>query len=163
MIKDIYRIPIMEGRYENDELKNHFLNILNNYKTENKSVNMSNCGGFQTPSINGLTYNLAFKEPVNSFLSSFKRRTDFEWSIGGLWINQNFKNDFNRPHSHFANYNHYSGIWYLKAPRRSGNLVFFTRPDNSDCTHTWDFIDDISAETNYVVVPKEYDIYLWPS
>tara|TARA_E500000318_G_scaffold4074_2_gene4358 strand:- start:4157 stop:4729 length:573 start_codon:yes stop_codon:yes gene_type:complete len=163
MIKDIYRVPILEAKLVNNELKNHFINILENCKKNNNLSQLSNCGGYQTPSINGSVYNTAFKEAINTYITSFKRRIDFEWTINGLWVNQNWKFNFNRPHTHLAEYNHYSGIWYLKVPNKSGNLVFFTRPDNSDCTHTWDYIDDMSAGTNYVVCPEDNAFLLFPS
>ena len=163
MIKDIYRVSIMEAKYKNEELKNHFIEILNEYKKINKLSSLSNCGGYQTNAIDGFPYNIAFTEAINTYLTSFKRRIDFEWTVNSVWVNQNWKFDFNRPHTHLAEYNHYSGIWYLKVPNKSGNLVLFTRPDNSDCTHTWDYIDDSSAGTNYVICPKEDDFILFPS
>ena len=163
MIKDIYRIRILEANYINKELKDHFIQHLEKSKQKQNLVDYSNCGGFQTSSIDGSKYNETMKDPINAYLESFQRRINFSWSIGGIWVNQNWRFDFNRPHTHLAEYNHYSGIWYLKVPRESGNLIFFTRPDNSDCTHTWDYIDDASAAANYVVYPKENNFILFPS
>ena len=163
MIKDIYRIPILEAEYINNELKDHFIRYLENCKKNENLVEHSNCGGFQTPPLQGDKYTETMKDPINAYLQSFERKVDFAWMLGGIWINQNWKNDYNRPHTHLTEYNHYSGIWYLKVPNRSGDLVLFTRPDNSDCTHTWDYFNDCSAATNYIVHPKENTFLLFPS
>lgn len=163
MLKNIYRICIFETFFENKNLENIFLTYLKKFKEENKLNIASNSGGVQTYAIDGSKFNESFKYPINEYLLNFKRKIDFSWTINGLWINQNFKYDYNRPHNHVAEYNKYCGIWYLKTPLNSGNLIFFNKSSNSDCTLTYDFIDDISVHSNYTITPKKNMLILFPS
>lgn len=40
---------------------------------------------------------------------------------GQLWLNLNYESSYNSPHTHQGQY---SGVFYIKAPENSGNIVF---------------------------------------
>ena len=47
---------------------------------------------------------------------------DREPIIGNMWANINPPGGYNRPHIHPNS--HYSGVYYIKAPEKSGDIVF---------------------------------------
>ena len=42
-----------------------------------------------------------------------------------LWFNINYYKDYNMIHDHFGNNNKLSGAYYVKAPKKSGNIIAF--------------------------------------
>ena len=45
--------------------------------------------------------------------------------VSAIWANINTKGNFNTPHTHPGS--HYSGCYYVKVPKNSGNLYFIDR------------------------------------
>ena len=57
----------------------------------------------------------------------------------------------------------FSGIWYLKASKNSGDLLFLNRPENSDSTNLFQYIDDPLSWVNYRITPEDNKLILFPS
>ena len=149
---------------------NENLNSLSNFcfkiKKKQESRIFSNVGGFQSKDIkldsleikslceNITNYsNIFFKEVMSNKESI---------SLDSLWININEYKDYNLPHKH--PFSKISGVFYVRAPEKCGNIVF---SNDSDMEY---YIKDQSINTynNYnsstwFFPAKENTLYLFPS
>ena len=66
--------------------------------------------------------------------------------LSHLWANINTKGNFNSPHNHPNS--HYSGVYYVKVPKNSGNLYFVDMPFDIDLKE---------------IIPEEGSLYMWQS
>ena len=163
MILNINRTPIQLTTYKDTKSEKEILNLLKICKENNSLNKISNIGGIQTaPVFLDIFVNL-FKKDILKYLNSFKKKLDFKYKIVSGWLNENSPGDFNMPHSHDGGQVHFSGIWYLKCSPTSGGLIFLNKPNNSDFTMLFDFIDDPLSWVNYCIIPKQYQLVLFPS
>jgi len=68
-----------------------------------------------------------FKPLVDELFKMQSEIFEEEWLDGGavmgnMWANINPPGGYNRPHIHPNS--HFSGVYYIKAPKNSGNIVF---------------------------------------
>jgi uncharacterized protein (TIGR02466 family) len=72
--------------------------------------------------------------------------------INAMWFNISPFGAFNHIHTHFSPYSHpemtYSGVLYLKVPKNSGNINFFS---------------PIELNERRTIIPQEKDILIFPS
>ena len=83
--------------------------------------------------------------------------------IESSWINQNFTFDYNMPHNHTGSLIQFSGIWYIKAPKNCGDVLFLNKSENSDPTNLFKYIDDPLSWVNYRITPEDNKLILFPS
>ena len=160
---NIHRTSIYVTRYESEKHKNIFLKHLDKCKHSKKLSLVSNVGGVQTEIINPSIIKDCWKGPLNKYISQFKKVKDFKICIHSSWVNQNFVSDYNMPHNHTGTLIQFSGIWYIKASRNSGDLLFLNRPENSDPTNLFKYIDDPLSWVNYRITPEDNKLILFPS
>ena len=98
------------------------------YKTQ-KSVQHSN-EGYQSPKIDinkhKIFYDLYKKleSNIRANLTVYDlKETNLDFSLP--WVNINKPGDFNWPHIHVES--HFSGLYYLKVPKDSGDVVLYNR------------------------------------
>jgi len=127
---------------------------------------LSNVGGFQSKDIN---LNDPLLKPLikkienysNIFCNQFLN-INKKLNLTNIWANINNFKDFNLPHNH--GFSILSGVFYIKIPKNSGNLIFKTDHQlenfvprsliinyNNYNSSTWEFC------------PKINTLYLFPS
>jgi|TARA_Y100000296_G_scaffold12424_1_gene14411 hypothetical protein len=160
---DIHRTSIYVTQYKSKKHVDIFLDHLNKCKRSNKLSTVSNVGGIQTENINSLKIQDCWKEPLNAYILQFKKVKDFKIKIYSCWINQNFTFDYNMPHNHTGSLIQFSGIWYIKAPKNCGDLLFLNKSENSDPTNLFKYIDDPLSWIDYRITPEDNRLILFPS
>lgn len=165
MIYDIFKTSIYHTSIYNQIYKNYFYDVLNKCLKEKKQVNKSNINGFQTPTFTFDTNNETEKKLVNElivspsldFLKKFKIKKPFQLNNLYYWLNKNCTGSSNKPHSH--GYNYISGVYYLKTPENSGNLVFLDI--NKLNNNNIQFFDNENFFSEFFIIPKENDLVLF--
>lgn len=149
------------------------LNNIDNKKIEEESYllkqkynseKMTNYGGWQSPSkwyMEDLdkTEILKLLKEIKIAVENISKKWDLEVFISNFWININGKYNFNYPHEH--NSSVFSGVYYVKCNKESGNLIF-ERPDNQK------FFIDESRDNEYrfqaySIQPKPSQLFIFPS
>ena len=163
-IVDIFKqsIAVIKLNEDLNKLCKYCLSI----KQEQKSRSISNVGGFHSEDIqlNSLEIKSLCKNITNYSNIFFKDVMNNKENIGldNLWININEYKDYNLIHNH--PFSKISGVFYVKAPEKCGNIVF---SNNSDMEY---YIRDksISIYNNYnssiwSFPALENILYLFPS
>jgi uncharacterized protein (TIGR02466 family) len=166
-ITDIFKTSIFETSIENDNYINYFKKILRDEQSKNYCIKKSNNGGFQTidfKEVNSKEILIdIFLTPVSNYIKTFKLKKKLDLYLENYWINSNLLNDNNDLHSHSLS--NISGVYYIEVPDNSGRLVF-QHGDLSKITNTnknFEYIDDANFFSKYYIIPKKYDLILFPS
>jgi len=145
---------------------NDFYKYCVEYEKNNESNNKSGIGSFQSkdldlknPIINLLAN--SFLENVN-FISYNNYKIKNKLYLDNFWFNINRYKDFNLEHDHPNSI--LSGVYYVKTPKNSGNLIF----KNNNNRHLY-LPDDCLIEYNtlnsssYFLPPQENCLHIFPS
>ena len=128
---------------------------------------VSNAGGWQSENLDP---KLEIFKPLTKHIIKasieFSKNCKFKhgrYSISNLWANINNYRDHNDLHIH--QYTMISGVYYLKAPKNCGNLVF--RHPSPCIEYDWSknkLTENIEYNSGlYNFVPKEGQLLLFPS
>lgn len=137
-------------------------------KSESDGVVRSNVKGWQSNLLikpNSEITNLVniVKSNLHDLRNEFGIRDDYSFQLNNLWININSKLSFNRPHVHPEST--ISGVYYVKVPKQSGNIVF-NHPSKTQPYHIHnDAIqapNDINSST-WHITPDAGLLILFPS
>lgn len=134
--ENLFGVPVWSCKFHREELHIHsYLEFLYNLrekepdrKTRSGQLNyqtndnLQEEGIFQEflPLVNGL---------ANDIVDQFKERFDYRVCIKSMWANINGKNASNLPHIHSGDL---SGVFYLKVPYNSGDIVFINPAQRSE-------------------------------
>ena len=81
-------------------------------------------------------------------------------TLDALWININSKYSYNHAHTHPGAI--LSGVYYIKTPDRSGNLVF-VNPYGDVVDHSRDMFNGVCiSHSLYAIAPQEDEILIFP-
>ena len=116
---------------------NHHLekNILQWQKEDPKGVSKTNVNGWhsQTDMNRKEEYNTLTKELFAMQDSIFAKEFLTQKPVlGNMWANINYKGGFNRPHLHPNSL--FSGVYWIKAPENSGDLMLYEPRAGAQCT-----------------------------
>jgi uncharacterized protein (TIGR02466 family) len=145
---------------------NDFYKYCVEYEKNNESNNKSGIGSFQSK-------DLDLKNPIiNLLANSFLENANFisynnykiknKLYLDNFWFNINRYKDFNLEHDHPNSI--LSGVYYVKTPKNSGNLIF----KNNNNRHLY-LPDDCLIEYNtlnsssYFLPPQENCLHIFPS
>jgi hypothetical protein len=93
------------------------------YQASTETVNHSNRGGWQSPSYFYEEESFSeFKNYILMYALTSLTHYDYNFELGNMWININKKGDYNVQHVHANSL--LSGVIWIKAPEKSGPLVF---------------------------------------
>ena len=139
-----------------EELNKKIISKINFLKNDEKhGIVRSNNGGWHSD-----TYDSKFPELENIIVDFYKKeilKTDKNIKISSIWANINNKNASNRIHAHGSS--HFSGVYYVKVPKNSGNLYFVNT--HTSLTPPFNYWEDGKAdEVEYEA--KEGDLYFFP-
>ena len=110
-------------------------NILQWQKEDPKGVSKTNVNGWhsQTDMNKKEEYNPLTKELFNMQFEIYKKELlTLKPVLGNMWANINYKGGFNRPHLHPNAL--FSGVYWIKAPENSGNLMLYEPRPGMQCT-----------------------------
>ena len=110
-------------------------NILQWNKKDPKGVNKTNVNGWhsQTDMNKREEYNPLTKQLFNMQEEIFEKEYLTEKPVlGNMWANINYPGGYNRPHLHPNSL--FSGVYWIKAPEKSGNLMLYEPRQGAQCT-----------------------------
>ena len=96
------------------------------WSQQDKGVSKTNAGGWHsTTDMNRKEeYNVLTKELFAMQYEIFKKEFLTQKPVlGNMWANINYPGNFNRPHLHPNSL--FSGVYWVKAPEKSGNLMLY--------------------------------------
>jgi|TARA_R110000796_G_scaffold252621_1_gene388870 uncharacterized protein (TIGR02466 family) len=164
MLEHLFTTSVWRSKIFNDKLDNLIINYLENEKQNNKEGRKhSNAGGYHTEFI-------PLDNPIFQLLGeSLTPHIEESWKLKNFffyngWIIENSKGHFNMPHIHSLSA--FSGVYYLKTNKDSGNL-YFENPNqiiemmeyknlSIDKEHT-------DLKPSHGIIPKDKDLILFPS
>ncbi len=166
-IMPIYSIPLWESEYpEFEENKKIFLNAIEVYKEQNSSIEKSNIAGYQSPDTLQKVEDL---RPLFEYICQMglKACSDLDFiecdiAITSAWLNVNDNRQcMNIEHVHNDTF---SGVFYLKAPEKSGKLNII----NPGINNLWSGISFAQQKNQFTstrikIEPVEGNIILFPS
>lgn len=135
----------------------------------------SNVGGYQSHGIHIPNYdNLITKQLFENYIVPAAKKIKEMWGIpnemnsASYWYNVNPKHCSNREHSHHDSF--LSGVYYIKVPKNSGNIMFLRSQLEVDRMH---FISETLFRNNtdvdtphffteYRIIPQEGLLLLFP-
>ena len=106
----------------NKYLEDHIMR----WSQNDKGVSKTNAGGWHsTTDMNKKEeYNPLTKELFNMQEEIFQReKLSMKHVLGNMWANINYPKCYNRPHIHPNSL--FSGVYWIKAPKNSGNLMVY--------------------------------------
>jgi len=105
------------------------------WSQSDKGVSKTNAGGWHsTTDMNRKEeYNVLTKELFNMQDEIFqKEHLTLKPVCGNMWANINYPGNYNRPHLHPNSL--FSGVYWVKAPEKSGNLMLYEPRPGAQCT-----------------------------
>lgn len=131
-------------------------------KQKNKVIK-SNFGGFNSGDIDPSLISNLTKDILhfsNIFLNNFNLKEKLK--LANIWININRFKDSNLQHTH--PFSKISGVFYIKAPKNSGNLVFINPHSIENYLNVLNInsFNEFNSQT-WSLPPEENILYLFPS
>ena len=162
---DIFKTTIFKTKIENLNYTKYFLNLLKIEKKNNQGKKVSNIGGFQSKNYNVIDNKKILQDiffnPAREFIEKLNPKKELKITLGGFWINSNLNNDYNLLHNHSGSA--ISGVYYLKAPKNSGCLVFQNGDLSKLSSNNFNYFDNENYYCRYHIEPKKFDLYLFTS
>jgi len=164
---NLFSCPVLreDTQLDNKEITKYCHSI----KKNDKGCAISNQGGYQSNFLNLIDKELqplitqigqALKHYIN--ICAFKNNLNYE--LNSMWFNINSYKDYNIPHIHPGVL--FSGVYYVNAPKDSGDIVF-SHPHKHLISYDW--IDDIKLKqiennsANWVMNAQNGRLYIFPS
>ena len=157
---NMFSTPMYEGIVKDNKCKKQLLSKL---KNPTDMVKISNVGGVQTSPFTDDQLDKFLTKPFIEYTDNLNKRGYAKWKVLSYWINVNRKSNFNKPHAHVDSPIHFSGIWYLKAPKDCGNLVFLNPDKSLEVNNAFDFFDHSFAYADYTIIPEDNKLIIFPS
>ena len=117
------------------ELNQYLEQKILQWSQQNKGVSKTNAGGWHsTTDMNRKEeYNVLTKELFNMQEEIFKKEFLTQKPVlGNMWANINYPGNANRPHLHPNSL--FSGVYWVKAPEKSGHLMLYEPRQGVQCT-----------------------------
>jgi uncharacterized protein (TIGR02466 family) len=139
--------------------------IYNYYKITD-GVNLSNRGGWQSPSDFYLDESFdQFTDYILTNALTSLKHYDLDFKLSNMWINLNRKNDYNVIHNHPNSI--ISGVFWVKTPENCGSLTFQSPHDFTQSlllkTVQLEIAKNQNYYASYIFTPKEGTMILFPS
>ena len=117
------------------ELNQYLEQKILQWSQQDKGVSKTNAGGWHsTTDMNQKEeYNVLTKELFAMQDKIFKKELLTQKpGLGNMWANINYPGNFNRPHLHPNAL--FSGVYWIKAPEKSGDLMLYEPRQGAQCT-----------------------------
>lgn len=149
-----------------NSIRNDLINWIYNYQSKTETVLHSNRGGWQSPDnfYNDESF-LKFKQYILDHIFQSLTHYNIQFKLNNMWININKKDNYNIAHAHPGS--HLSGVFWIKASDKCGNLVF-NNPHSFVSHRLIRSTDDelkrkINYTTKFYFKPTEGTLVLFPS
>jgi len=156
----IFTTSIITSILKNENLEKEILKELQTHEDLKQGRVRSNFGGFQTNDItNKSILEPLGNETVRLIFENYKIKAN-KINMNNLWINKNYKNNFNNLHVHPRC--HLSAVYYVDVSEKGGELVF----RREDCIFTEQnlFIpNDMDFDDSFTIKPKKNLLIIFPS
>jgi uncharacterized protein (TIGR02466 family) len=143
---------------------NNLIKFSNLVKNKQEGIKKSNCGGFHSndlqknnPAIVSLVTEI---ESRSNILAKEILKINSNLELKNIWININGFKDFNIVHKH--PFSKISGVFYVKVPKNSGNLIFVNEAQIEDHMINILTYNTYNSSSNRII-PEENTLYLFPS
>ena len=131
-----------------------------------KRVIKTNVGGWQSESLyDEYPIIVEFKKNILEHINNYSKQFNFnkKLKIDNSWININSYRDSNEQHTHSHSF--FSGVFYIKAPKKSGTLTFINPAKN---LMEWVFsgnVTDYNQQNSsfWSFEPQENVLFIFPS
>lgn len=167
-LTQIFSTAVWETSYiEFEERKEEFLAAVRKFKEDNpEGLNLYNVNGYHSPRNMTHVPELA---PLYEFVAQLSMKAAFDLQfvdqhtyVTGAWVN--FHDSRSSMQLEHAHHDTFSGIFYLKVPENSGNLVI----QNTSINPLWQGSFLVKEKSKFTaerisLAPKEGTIMLWPS
>jgi len=144
----------------NSELDNYIIELLDK-AVKDKNVDFrSNVNGIQTGNI--LTKKVVefFSTQVQNAMHAFEVKNSTPICTAA-WINKNMKNSYNNVHTHPQS--HFAIVYYCKAPRNSGGLIFRRNDQTVEMQMYDEHFKSTDSFNKFAIVPEKGLFVLFPS
>jgi len=106
-----------------DHIRKKLIEWIYNYQSTTDLVFLTNRGGWQSPAdFHKQESFFDFKDYILNNVSQSLIHYNRKFELDNMWININKKGNYNTSHNHPGCY--ISGVFWVKIPKNSGNLVF---------------------------------------
>jgi uncharacterized protein (TIGR02466 family) len=161
--------------YAKDIDNKKIINAIEELEITQPSNKRSNAGGFQSftiprPEYDNTEVAKLFETLIIPLVKQISKDTKYPDTMDNLryWYNVNYKYNYNTPHTHPKAY--LSGVYYMKVPKNSGNLVFNRSENEIDrmsfiidkCISQGSAPDNIRINTEHWVIPEENKLIIFP-
>tara|TARA_R100001591_G_C4270984_1_gene162413 strand:- start:121 stop:690 length:570 start_codon:yes stop_codon:yes gene_type:complete len=157
----IFKDSILLDSLKNKKLEKLIKSILENEINLNSSVRFSNVGGYQTKEIWNEEVCLPILSKASNLITENFNFQKCKFKMLNLWINKNFKNNFNMMHNHPLS--DFSGVFYLDVPENGGELIFYRGDRCNQILNIQSKISNLDFNENFVLKPLKYQFVLFPS
>jgi len=139
------------------------------WSKKDAGVNRTNVNGWHSQT--NMHEMPVFKPLVDQLFIMQQQMFEEEWLerealLGNMWANINPPGGYNMPHIHPNS--HFSGVYYIKAPKNSGNIIFNEpkpgahmimpkRKEGTPPTHLWKEVHAEPLEGRIIMFPS----WLW--
>ena len=169
MINPIF--PIMLHSFEIKEFEKNKDNLIKYIYDEKEKdpvgVQATNIGGWHSKDLKkeGLLLDLLVQGIVGYFAPTNMVNKNAKMSISNIWANINGHNNLNLPHNHPRA--DLSGVWWIKVPPDSGNIIF-NSPSFFEEFPLYEFYSDevknqLNFHPTYYITPGEGQVVVFPS
>lgn len=166
-VRNIFPISIHEFQMnEFDDIKFKLIDYIYNLQKQNPTgVDISNRGGWQSPTLNLSKDNDLLRNFLIECLSDIpfiEKQTSLQFDA---WVNINKKGNHNIRHTHPTS--NLSGVLWIKCPEKCGEIVFTSPYEFVGFKELELYSDKFKKENNayisYRINPKEGYMILFPS
>jgi uncharacterized protein (TIGR02466 family) len=158
----IFTNSILQTNISDPTLDKKILQILKKEEKKKEKVIRSNKGGFHSSSIKDKKIIQTFlKKAGDTISSSYKFQNNTTINLQNLWIIKNKKNHWNMPHTH-PNTN-FSGVYYVKVPKKGGELIFIRNDATCGFSHNYNFINNTDTHDFCTFKPEQGLLLIFPS
>jgi len=152
----IYKLKVPNYENLNKKLINEIYNLC---YLDKKGIYRSNKGGWHSKDYFVYQKSATELNDISTIISDFYSdkilKNEKYVKLSSIWANINQKGHFNSPHTHPGS--HYSGCYYVKVPKNSGDLYFINR--GTSLTPPFNQYKKIYDEIK--IKPEEGMLYLW--
>ena len=162
--------PSVVTHYKDKDFQKYnrnFIKYCYSLKKETEGVKKSNSLGWHSEDQIHLRDDFVFLDNISNIIETTIKDfhlKDCSISLNSLWVNINQKWAYN--HRHIHPNSHLSGIFYLKVPENSGDLIFVN--DNMQMNNVYEFINEnvtksIKLYPTYKYKPEEGRMFIFDS
>ena len=164
---NLFSCPVLREDTQLDNKK--IMKYCHSIKKNDKGRTISNQGGYQSNFLNLIDKELQplitqIGQTLTHYINICAFKNTLNYELNSMWFNINSYKDYNIPHIHPGVL--FSGVYYVNAPKDSGDIVF-NHPHKHLISYDW--IDDIKLKqiennsANWVMNAQNGRLYIFPS